>query len=61
LLEPSIAFPYATLSLPFANISGGRTLTHFAAPSVLMFVGKWNWDTIYMFMHFGIRTFIGVQ
>jgi hypothetical protein len=59
-LEPFIAFPDATLGLLFVNISVGGTLTHFAAPSVSMFVGKWHWDTIHMFTHFGVRDFIGV-
>ena len=46
---------YATLGLLFVNISVGGTLTHFAAPPVLMVAAKWNWDTAYMFTHFGWR------
>ncbi len=46
---------YATLGLLFVNISIGGTLTHFAAPPVLMVAAKWNWDTAYMFTHFGWR------
>jgi Na+/H+ antiporter NhaD/arsenite permease-like protein len=46
---------YATLGLLFVNISIGGTLTHFAAPPVLMVAGKWNWDSTYMFTHFGWR------
>jgi len=46
---------YATLGLLFVNISIGGTLTHFAAPPVLMVAAKWNWDTAFMFEHFGWR------
>ena len=35
---------YATLGLLFVNVSIGGTLTHFAAPPVLMVAAKWNWD-----------------
>jgi hypothetical protein len=59
-LQPSIAFRYATLGLLFVNVSVGGTLTHFAAPPVLMVAGKWHWDTVYMFTHFGIRAFVGI-
>jgi hypothetical protein len=44
---------YATLGLLFVNISIGGTLTHFAAPPVLMVAPKWGWDLPYMFFHFG--------
>jgi len=46
---------YATLGLLFVNVSVGGTLTHFAAPPVLMVAAKWNWDTAYMFTNFGWR------
>jgi Putative Na+/H+ antiporter len=46
---------YATLGLLFVNVSIGGTLTHFAAPPVLMVAGKWNWDALYMLQHFGWR------
>lgn len=46
---------YATLGLLFVNVSIGGTLTHFAAPPVLMVSAKWNWDLAYMFEHFGWR------
>jgi hypothetical protein len=46
---------YATLGLLFVNVSIGGTLTHFAAPPVLMVASKWNWDTAFMFQHFGWR------
>ncbi|MDR1906702.1 MAG: putative Na+/H+ antiporter [Puniceicoccales bacterium] len=59
-LQPSLAFRYATLGLLFVNVSVGGTLTHFAAPPVLMVAGKWHWDTIHMFTHFGIRALVGI-
>jgi Na+/H+ antiporter NhaD/arsenite permease-like protein len=48
-------FAYATLGLLFVNVSIGGTLTHFAAPPVLMVAAKWNWGFAYMFEHFGWR------
>jgi hypothetical protein len=46
---------YATLGLLFVNVSIGGTLTHFAAPPVLMVAAKWNWDIAFMLEHFGWR------
>ncbi len=46
---------YATLGLLFVNVSIGGTLTHFAAPPVLMVANKWNWDMAFMFQNFGWR------
>jgi len=46
---------YATLGLLFVNVSIGGTLTHFAAPPVLMVAAKWNWDWAFMFQNFGWR------
>ncbi len=48
-------FAYATLGLLFVNVSIGGTLTHFAAPPVLMVAAKWSWDTPFMLAHFGWR------
>jgi hypothetical protein len=59
-LQPSVAFRYATLGLLFVNVSVGGTLTHFAAPPILMVAGKWNWGTSYMFSHFGWRAIVGI-
>lgn len=50
-ISPKLA--YATLGLLFVNVSIGGTLTHFAAPPVLMVAAKWNWDTPFMLTHFG--------
>jgi len=46
---------YATLGLLFVNVSIGGTLTHFAAPPVLMVASKWHWGLAFMFEHFGWR------
>jgi hypothetical protein len=48
-------FAYATLGLLFVNVSIGGTLTHFAAPPVLMVAAKWNWDSAFMLQNFGWR------
>lgn len=60
LLDPTPAFKYATLGLLFVNISVGGTLTHFAAPPVLMVADTWHWNMPYMFTHFGWRAIVGV-
>lgn len=44
---------YATLGVLFVNISIGGTLTHFAAPPVLMVAEKWQWDMAFMLNTFG--------
>jgi len=51
----SARFAYATLGLLFVNVSIGGTLTHFAAPPVLMVAATWDWDTPFMLTHFGWR------
>jgi hypothetical protein len=59
-LKPSARFRYATLGLLFVNVSAGGTLTHFAAPPVLMVAAQWHWDTPFMLTHFGWKTVIGI-
>jgi Putative Na+/H+ antiporter len=59
-LEPSRALKYATLGLLFVNVSIGGTLTHFAAPPVLMVARPWGWDTAFMLGHFGWRAALGI-
>jgi putative Na+/H+ antiporter len=54
-LRPSVRLKYATLGLLFVNVSIGGTLTHFAAPPVLMVARLWGWDTPFMLGHFGWR------
>lgn len=58
--EPSTRLRYATLGLLFVNVSIGGTLTHFAAPPVLMVARHWNWDTPFMLGHFGWRAVLGI-
>ena len=52
-LEPGRPLRYATLGLLFVNVSIGGTLTHFAAPPVLMVSAPWGWSLGYMALHFG--------
>jgi hypothetical protein len=59
-LEPSARLKYATLGLLFVNVSIGGTLTHFAAPPVLMVARPWGWDTPYMLSHFGWRAGLAI-
>jgi hypothetical protein len=59
-LQPSTGFKYATIGLLFVNISIGGTLSHFAAPPVLMVVGPWKWDMIYMVTHFGWKAVVAI-
>lgn len=56
----SSKFKYATVGLLFVNISIGGTLTHFAAPPVVMVASKWGWDTLYMMTHFGYKTILAL-
>jgi hypothetical protein len=58
--NPRQKFKYATLGLLFVNISVGGTLTHFAAPPVLMVASSWEWNMPFMFTHFGWRAIIGI-
>ena len=60
-LDPSPKLKYATLGLLFANISVGGTLTHFAAPPVLMVADSWHWNLPYMFTQFGWRAILGIS
>ena len=56
----SSLFKYATIGLLFVNISIGGTLTHFAAPPVLMVAGKWDWGVGFMMTHFGYKAVISI-
>jgi Na+/H+ antiporter NhaD/arsenite permease-like protein len=44
----------------FVNVSVGGTLTHFAAPPVLMVAAKWGWDTPFMLSMFGAKAALAV-
>lgn len=59
-LQPSDRFKYGTIGLLFVNISIGGTLTHFAAPPVLMVASPWNWSMAYMCTNFGWKAVIGI-
>lgn len=52
-LGPRPALAYATVGLLFANVSIGGSLTHFAAPPVVLAARAWGWGSGYMFFHFG--------
>lgn len=56
----SLRLKYATIALLFVNVSIGGTLTHFAAPPVLMVANKWNWGTLYMLEHFGYKSALAI-
>ncbi|HEX8030206.1 MAG TPA: putative Na+/H+ antiporter [Vicinamibacterales bacterium] len=60
VLSPSISLRYWTLGLLFVNVSIGGTLTHFAAPPVLMVARLWEWDTPFMLGHFGWRAAVAI-
>lgn len=59
-LNPSNGLKYGTIGLLFVNVSVGGTLTHFAAPPVLMVAGKWGWDIGFMFTHYGWKAIVGI-
>jgi Na+/H+ antiporter NhaD/arsenite permease-like protein len=59
-LKPGKKLSYATLGLLFVNISVGGTLTHFAAPPVVMVATKWSWDMSYMLTSFGWKAVLGI-
>jgi Na+/H+ antiporter NhaD/arsenite permease-like protein len=59
-LRPSKKLCYATLGLLFVNISVGGTLTHFAAPPILMVAHKWHLTTGRVFMLLGSHAIVGV-
>ena len=58
--QPSPALKYGTLGLLFVNVSIGGTLTHFAAPPVLMVARTWGWDTPFMLAAFGWRAALAI-
>lgn len=51
---------YGALGVLFVNISIGGTLTHFAAPPVLMVASAWQWDSVHMLFHFGWKAAVAV-
>lgn len=59
-LEPSEKFKYATIGVLFVNISVGGTLSHFAAPPVLMVAGPWHWGFGFMIVNIGWKAVLGI-
>lgn len=59
-LRPSLPLRYATLGLLFVNISVGGTLTHFAAPPVVMVASRWGWGMSHMFHSFGWKAALSI-
>ena len=56
------SFPlgYATLAPLFVNTSVGGTLTHFAAPPIVMVASRWGWGLPSMVLHFGWKAMLGI-
>ncbi len=59
-LKPCDSLKYATIALLFVNVSVGGTLTHFAAPPIVMVAGKWDWGMGHMFLNFGWKAIVGI-
>jgi len=59
-LHPSARLKYATLGLLFVNISVGGTLTHFAAPPVVLAASAWKWNMPFMMANFGWKAVIAI-
>ena len=59
-LGASRRLAYGTLGLLFVDVSVGGTLTHFAAPPVLIVAEKFGWGTAYMLRHFGWKAVVGI-
>lgn len=59
-LKPSSKLAYATLGLLFVNVSIGGTMTHFAAPPVLMVAHTWGWNTFFMIFNFGWKVILAI-
>jgi len=59
-LQPSMPLRYATIGLLFVHVSIGGTLTHFAAPPVVMVAATWNWDTLFMIQNFGWKSVLSI-
>ena len=54
------ALKYLALGVLFVNVSIGGTLTSYAAPPVLMVATAWQWDSAFMFAHFGWKAALAV-
>jgi hypothetical protein len=54
--KPTVSLSYATLALLFVNTSVGGSLTHFAAPPIVMVAGHWGWGLVDVFNQFGVAS-----
>lgn len=59
-LDPSTRFRYGALGLLFVNVSVGGTLSHFAAPPVLMVASRFGWGFTHMLGRFGWKAVLGI-
>jgi Putative Na+/H+ antiporter len=59
-LRPSSQLRYATLALLFVNISVGGSLSHFAAPPIVMVATRWDWGLPFMLTNFGWKAVLGI-
>ena len=59
-LKPPPRLKYATIGLLFVNVSIGGTLTHFAAPPVLMVARPWEWSLGFMAGNFGWKAVVAI-
>ncbi|HBL55702.1 MAG TPA: hypothetical protein EYO46_03780 [Candidatus Lambdaproteobacteria bacterium] len=59
-LKPSSKLAYATIGILFVNVSVGGTITHFAAPPVLMVASPWGWTLSFMAINFGWKALLGI-
>jgi hypothetical protein len=59
-LHPTTRLKYGTLGLLFVNISVGGTLTHFAAPPVVLAASAWKWTMPFMMVNFGWKAVIAI-
>jgi hypothetical protein len=59
-LQPGTRLKYATLGALFVNVSIGGTLTHFAAPPVLMVARPWGWNTAFMLTQMGWKAVVAI-
>ncbi len=53
-------FLYVLLAFLFVNVSVGGSLTHFAAPPILMVARPWSWELKDVFLNLGIPGLISI-
>jgi len=58
--QTSAFLRYGSLAVLLVNVSIGGTLTHFAAPPVIMVTKKWGWDLWFMLENFGWKSILAV-